>query len=255
LPASPQIDTDDGIAVLTLARAAKRNALDDATMLRVEAFFAAPPDGVRAVVLTADGEHFSAGLDLAELTERSTAEALEHSLMWHRILDRVEAGPLPVVAALKGAVIGGGLELACSAHIRVAEQSAFYALPEGKRGLFLGGGGSVRISRLIGAHRLADMMLTGRVHTAEEGQAIGLSQYLVPAGQSLDTALGLARKIADNAPLTNFAVLTALPRIAEAAPPQGYLIESLIAAVAAGSEEAKVRMREFLTGRAEKVAR
>jgi (methylthio)acryloyl-CoA hydratase len=253
--ASLDIATDDGIAVLTLSRPAKRNALDDATMLAVEAFFAVPPSGVRAAVLAAEGEHFSAGLDLAELTERSTAEALEHSLMWHRIIDRVEGGPLPVVAALKGAVIGGGLELACAAHIRVAETSAFYALPEGKRGLFVGGGGSVRIARLIGAHRMADMMLTGRVHGAEEGHAIGLSQYLVADGTGLDVAIGLARKIAANAPLTNFAVLNALPRIAEAAPAEGYLLESLMAAVAAGSEDAKVRMREFLAGRAEKVGR
>ena len=83
--------------------------------------------------------------------------------MWHRAFERMERGRLPVVAVLKGAVIGGGLELASATHIRVAEPSAFYALPEGQHGLFVGGGGSVRVPRLIGAHRMADMMLTGRV--------------------------------------------------------------------------------------------
>lgn len=249
------VEVHGAVAVLRLCRAAKRNALDDATVLRIEEFFQSPPQGVRAVVLDAEGDHFSAGLDLAELTERSTEESLGHSLMWHRVFDRIENGTLPVVAVLKGAVIGGGLELAAAAHIRVAEPSAFYALPEGQRGLFVGGGGSVRIPRLVGAARMADMMLTGRVYSAEEGLAVGFSQYLVGAGEGFDQALELAERIAGNAPLTNFAVLQALPRIAEAAPEQGYLMESLMAAVASGSEDAKARMRAFLEHRAAKVRR
>lgn len=248
------IDRLGPVAVLTLRRPAKRNALDDATVLAVEEFFRRPDADVRAVVLDAEGDHFSAGLDLGELTERSAEQALEHSLMWHRAFDTVEGGRLPVVAALKGAVIGGGLELAAAAHLRVAEPSAFYALPEGQRGLFVGGGGSVRIPRLIGAHRMADMMLTGRVLDAAEGQAAGLSHYLAEEGGAREKALELAARIAQNAPLTNFAVLRALPRIAEAAPAGGLLLESLMSAVAAGSHEAQERMRAFLDGRAAKVA-
>ncbi|MBW8487515.1 crotonase/enoyl-CoA hydratase family protein [Actinomadura parmotrematis] len=243
------------VAVVRLTRAAKRNALDDGTILRLEEFFAAPPQGVRAIVLDAEGEHFSAGLDLSELTERTTEEALEHSLMWHRVFDRIEGGRVPVVAVLKGAVIGGGLELAAAAHLRVAETSAFYALPEGQRGLFVGGGASVRVPRLVGAHRMADMMLTGRVHDSADGQAIGLSHYLVDDGAGLPKAMELAERIAANAPLTNFAVLQALPRIAEAAPAQGYLMESLMAAVASTSTDAQERMRAFLEHRASKVTR
>ncbi|WP_198653563.1 crotonase/enoyl-CoA hydratase family protein [Actinocorallia populi] len=253
--ATTSVELRDRVAVLRLARPAKRNALDDATILEIERFFLDPPGEIGAVVLDAEGEHFCAGLDLSELTERSTWEAVEHSLLWHRVFDRIEAGPLPVVAVLRGAVIGGGLELAVSAHVRVAEPSAFYALPEGQRGLFVGGGGSVRVPRLIGAHRMADMMLTGRVYDAAEGQAVGLSHYLTGAGEGLARALELAEKIAGNAPLSNFAVLTALPRIAEAAPAQGYLMESLMSAVSAGSEEAKGRLRAFLEGRAGKVGR
>ena len=78
--------------------------------------------------------------------------------MWHRVFDRIQYSRVPVIAALRGAVIGGGLELACAAHIRVAEPSAYFALPEGQRGIFVGGGGSVRIPRLIGVARMADMM-------------------------------------------------------------------------------------------------
>ena len=175
LPPSLQVEHGDGeVAVLRLARAAKRNALNDPTVLGIEAFFAAPPAGVKAVVLDAEGEHFCAGLDLSELTERDAFEGLEHSRMWHRAFERMERGRLPVVAVLKGAVIGGGLELASATHLRVAEPSAFYALPEGQHGLFVGGGGSVRVPRLIGAHRMADMMLTGRVaRRARRGRRSG----------------------------------------------------------------------------------
>ena len=253
LPDSLRVEVDGDVAVLTLARAAKRNALDDATVLGLEAFFTDLPPGVRAVVLTADGDHFSAGLDLAELTSRSTFEGVEHSMMWHRAFDRIASGPVPVVAVLRGAVVGGGLELACAAHLRVAEASAFYALPEGQRGIFVGGGASVRVPRLIGAARMADLMLTGRVYDAAEGQAYGLSQYLVGDGEGLATAQGLARKIATCSPITTFAVLQALPRIAEANPREGFLLESLMAAVAQGSDEAKQRMQAFLDGRSGRV--
>jgi enoyl-CoA hydratase/carnithine racemase len=255
LPPSLQLETQGDVAILRITRPAKRNALNDATILGLEAFFAAPPAGVRAVVLDAEGDHFSAGLDLSELTERDAFAALEHSRMWHRVFDRIEHGTLPVVSVLKGAVVGGGLELACTTHIRVAETSTFYALPEGQHGLFVGGGGSVRIPRLIGAHRMTDMMLTGRVVSAEEGQSLGLSHYLSGPGEGLRKALELAEKIAKNSPVTNFAVLQALPRIAQAAPEEGFLLESLMAAVAGSSEQAQTRMRAFLAGRAGKVQR
>ena len=253
LPPSLQLEVQGEVAVLRLARAVKRNALDDGTVLGIEAFFSAPPAEVKAVVLDADGEHFCAGLDLSELVERDVFEGLEHSRMWHRAFERMEAGRLPVVAVLKGAVIGGGLELASATHIRVAEPSTFYALPEGQHGLFVGGGGSVRVPRLIGAHRMADMMLTGRVLSADEGQALGLSHYLVGPGEGFGRAVQLAKKIAANSPVTNFAVLQALPRIAAANPAEGYLLESLMAAVAGGSPEAKARMSAFLEGRGGKV--
>jgi len=253
LPSSLRAEVRDDVAVLWLARPEKRNAINDATVLGIEAFFTNLPDGVNAVVLAAEGEHFCAGLDLAELSERSTVEGVQHSMMWHRAFERVEFGRAPVVSVLQGAVVGGGLELACATHIRVAETSAYYALPEGQRGIFVGGGASVRVPRLIGAARMADMMLTGRLYTAEEGQAAGLSHYLVGPGEGLDRALQLARRIAANAPITNFAVLHALPRIAEANPREGFLLESLMAAVAQGSDEAKQRLRAFLDGRAAKV--
>ena len=253
LPSSLQTERRGEIAILRLARPEKRNALNDPTVEGIGAVFASLAADVKVVVLDAVGDNFSAGLDLSELSERSTVEGVAHSMMWHRVFEQIELGRVPVVAVLKGAVVGGGLELAAAAHIRVAERSAYYALPEGQRGIFVGGGASVRVPRLIGVARMADMMLTGRVYGAEEGQALGLSHYLVEAGQGLTRALELAGKIALNAPITNFAVIHALPRIAEANPREGFMLEALMAAVAQGSDEAKDRLRAFLEKRAKKV--
>jgi enoyl-CoA hydratase/carnithine racemase len=242
-----------GVAVLTLNRPAKRNALNDETVLGIEKFFTQLPGDVRSVVLAAEGDHFSAGLDLSEMGDHDTISGVRHSRMWHRALDQVEFGPVPVVCALHGAVVGGGLELAAAAHVRVAERSTFYALPEGMRGLFVGGGASVRVPRLIGAARMIDLMLTGRRYDAMEGHAVGLSQYVVDNGTGFDRALELAERIAQNAPQSNYAIVQALPRIAEANPREGYLMEAMMAAIAQGTDDAKQRMQAFLDGRGQKV--
>jgi len=162
---------------------------------------------------------------------------------------------VPAVAVLHGAVVGGGLELAASCHVRVAERSAFYALPETSRGIFVGGGGSVRLPPLIGTTRMMEMMLTGHALTAEEGQTIGLTHYLVDNGAGFAKALELAQKIAGNAPFTNYAVMHVLPRIAQADPATGFATEALTAAIAQGDEEAKTRMKAFLEKRGPKVVR
>jgi len=255
LPPSLVVEHRGPITVLTLDRAAKRNALDDATVLGFERFFSSLPESVRVVVLNAAGDHFCAGLDLSALGETTTFEGVMHSRMWHRAFERIESCGVPVISVMRGAVIGGGLELATATHIRVAEQSAFYALPEGKRGLFVGGGASVRVSRLIGAHRVADMMLTGRVLSSDEGHAFGLSNYLVENGQGMARALELAASVAENSPITNYAVVTALPRIAASNPTEGFMMEALMAAISQGSDEAKQRMREFLEGSGPRVGR
>lgn len=243
------------VLVVGLDRQAKRNAINDEAIEALDACFSAIPSDVRAVVLHGHGPNFSAGLDLSEVAERDVTEGVFHSRSWHRCFEKIEFGPVPVVAVLKGAVIGGGLELAAAAHIRVSEPSAFYALPEGQRGIFVGGGGSVRVPKLIGVARMADMMLTGRAYSAEEGAKIGFAQYLVGEGEGFDKAVALAQTMAGNAPLTNFAVIQALPRIADSDPRVGYLMESLVSAVAQGDGEAKARVRAFLDKRAAKTKR
>ncbi len=253
IPDSLQVEQMGSVLVVTLTRPAKRNALNDSTVLGLEHVFDNIPDSVGAAVLHGAGDHFCAGLDLSELTDRDAVEGVLHSRMWHRTLDRVQFGRVPVVAALHGAVVGGGLELAAACHIRVAEPSAFFALPEGQRGIFVGGGASVRVPKLIGIARMTDMMLTGRVYSAEEGATIGLAQYLVNAGEGRAKALALADKIAQNTPMTNFAITHVLPRIAEVGQDQGLMMESLTAAIAQSAPEAKARVQQFLDKKAKKV--
>ena len=248
-----KIEQKGAVLTVGLNRPAKRNALNDGIILAIQDCFSNLPEGTGAVVIHGVGDHFSSGLDLSELTEHDATEGLRHSQMWHRVFDRIQYSRVPVIAALQGAVIGGGLELACAAHIRVAEPSAYFALPEGQRGIFVGGGGSVRLPRLIGVARMIDMMLTGRVYSATEGSAYGFSQYLTDADGALPKALELAERVAANAPLTNFAVLQALPMIAEANPQAGLLMESLMATVAQSDKEAKRRIRAFLDHKTAKV--
>jgi enoyl-CoA hydratase/carnithine racemase len=244
---------EGAVGFVTLARAQKRNALNDTAVLELQRLFSTLDPAVKAVVIDGEGEHFSAGLDLSELKEADAVEGMMHSAMWHRAFQAIEFGRVPVVAALHGAVVGGGLELACACHVRVADETAYYALPEGQRGIFVGGGGSVRLPRLIGVSRMQEMMLTGRTYGAAEAMPLGFSHYVVAKGQALAKATELAQRIAQNAPVTNFAVMHALPRIAEADPAAGYLTESLMAAVAQSAPEAKERLRAFLEKKAGKV--
>ncbi|MBC7709975.1 MAG: crotonase/enoyl-CoA hydratase family protein [Rhizobacter sp.] len=247
------VELRESIAIVTLARSAKRNALSDAMMASLEQAFSELPTSVGAAVLCGSGDHFCAGLDLSELKDRDAVEGLHHSRSWHRILSGLEFGRIPIVAALHGAVVGGGLELATSCHIRVADDSAFFALPEGSRGIFVGGGGSVRVPKLIGVHRMLDMMLTGRVYKAAEAVPLGFAQYHAATGGALDMAIELATRIATNAPMTNYALIHGLPRIAEQTADHGFFSESMLVAIAQSAPEAKARVRDFLEGRAAKV--
>ena len=122
LPSSLHAETRGDIAILRLNRAEKRNALNDETVLGIEAFFNHLPESVKAVVLHGDGDHFSAGLDLSNLRSHDIEAAVRHSSLWHRVFDKIEFGQVPVVAVMHGAVVGGGLELAAATHVRVAER-------------------------------------------------------------------------------------------------------------------------------------
>jgi enoyl-CoA hydratase/carnithine racemase len=242
------------VALIGLNRPAKRNAISDTMIAELREAVLRAGTEARVGILFGHGDHFSAGLDLAEHLERTPVEGIAHSRMWHRVFDEIERGPIPFVAALHGGVIGGGLELAASAHIRVADDGTFFALPEGQRGIFVGGGGSVRIARLISVARMTDMMLTGRSLSATDAERYNLVHYLAKPGEVLTEARRIAEQIAKNAPLSNYAITNALPRIQDLSHDDGLFFESLMAAFTQTTPEAAERLKDFLEKRAARVA-
>lgn len=240
------------VALLTLSRADKRNAINDALLEALDAFFTTVPEGTRVVVLQGDGQHFCAGLDLAERLsrpKRSPFDGVRHSRRWHKVFEKIQFGEIPVISVLKGGVIGGGLELAASTHIRIAETSAFFQLPEGQRGIFVGGGGSVRVPRIIGVGRMVEMMLTGRRYGAAEGLQLGLAHYVVEPGTGLERALALAEQVASNAFLSNYAVINAIARINDMSIDDGLFTESMVNSLTRSSNESDERIQSFFEGR------
>jgi enoyl-CoA hydratase/carnithine racemase len=244
-----KIEIEDGIATLTMNRPGKRNAMFDELLTAIDAFFSNPPEGVKVVILIGTEGHYCSGLDLSEHQQRDAEGTMRHSRGWHAIMDKIQYGGLPVVSAMFGAVIGGGLELATSTHVRIAEPSTIFQLPEGKRGIYVGGGASVRVGRILGADRMVEMMLTGRKYGAEEGLALGLTHYSVGEGEALPMARKLAAQIASNAPLSNYIMIQAISRIEDMAKADGLFTESLCAALTQTSPHALEGLQAFLQKR------
>ena len=241
-----RLDADGDVAVVTLDRAAKRNALNAATIEELIAVFSALPRcGARAVVLRARGDHFSAGLDLVEhhREERTAADFMAVCLRWHEAFNKMEYGGVPIVAALKGATVGGGLELAASAHLRVADPTTYFALPEGQRGLFTGGGATIRVSELVGRARMIDMMLTGRIYRAQEGMAVGLCQYVEQNSEA--KALELAHACTQVPPLSNFAICSAISHTRNMSALDASYMEAFVAGVVNTQEASNERLAAF----------
>ena len=247
-----KIDIDGPVATLTMNRPGKRNAMCEELLNALDAFFSAPPKEVRVVILTGIEGHYCSGLDLSEHVHRSAEENLYHSRHWHGVMEKIQFGGLAVVSAMFGAVIGGGLELAASTHVRIAEASTIFQLPEGRRGIFVGGGATARVGRLIGADRMTEMMLTGRKYNADEGLSLGLAHYSVGDGEALPLAQQLAGKIARNAPLSNYLMIQSIARINDMAQGDGLFTESLAAALSQTTPDAEEGLRAFLEKRAPK---
>ncbi|MEO9573124.1 MAG: crotonase/enoyl-CoA hydratase family protein [Tateyamaria sp.] len=247
-----KIEINGAIAVLTLNRPDKRNAMSDGLLAEIDAFFRSPDEGVRVAVMHGAGGHYCAGLDLSEHVSRDAEGTLHHSRGWHGVMDRVQSSGLPVVSALTGAVIGGGLELATSTHVRVAEPDCIFQLPEGRRGIFVGGGATVRVGRILGADRMTEMMLTGRKYGTDDAVAMGLAHYAVGVGEALPKAMEIAAQIAGNAPLSNYMMIQGIARIQDMGRSDGLFVESLCAALSQTSPDAVEGLAAFLEKRAPK---
>ncbi len=246
---SLNVEVAGRIATLTMNRPDKRNAMGVQLLEELDAFFSKPPDKVKVAILTGTAGHYCSGLDLSEHVSRSAEDNLHHSRHWHGVMDRIEYGKIPVVSAMFGAVIGGGLELATATHVRIAEPSTLYQLPEGRRGIYVGGGATVRVARIVGAGRMREMMLTGRKFGADDGLAMGLNHYVTGEGESLDKAQELAEKIANNAPMSNYMMIHTIGRLQDMSQADGLYAEALSAAVVQTTPDAQEGLNAFLEKR------
>jgi enoyl-CoA hydratase len=193
------------IATVRLNRPEKKNSLNAQMRQEMERLLrqVAENSNIRAVILTGGEEIFCAGADISEMTGTASAESsYKHAREFQILFDQVESLPQPVIAAVSGWALGGGCELALACDFRIASESARFGLPEIKIGAFPGGGGTQRLSRLIGTAKAKEMILIGDPISAQEAQATGLVMKVVAKASLMDEANELAAKLA------------ALPRLA-----------------------------------------
>ncbi len=244
---------EDDVAFLGLNRPDKRNAINDAMVEQMREAIIRAGKEAACGLLYGHGSNFSAGLDLAEMLGKMQSGYLEtrrhNRHHWHEVFDMIDRGPIPFVSALHGPVVGGGLELASATHIRVADTSAIFGLPEGQRGIFVGGGGTVRIQRILGNTVMVDMMLTGRLLNVQEAERLNLVRYVAEPENLLAKAKEIAVRITKNTSLTNWKITNVLSRVNDLAHDDGLFMEYLSSnmARAPGSED---RLRDFVEKRA-----
>ncbi|WP_246663755.1 enoyl-CoA hydratase/isomerase family protein [Tardiphaga sp. vice278] len=209
------------------------------------------PD-IGAVVLTGNGEKaFSAGMDLREFAQTNAGMPVAEMkrFRWAQA-EGIAAFDKPIIAAVNGVAIGGGLELALLCDLVFAAENATFAFAEIKRGLMPGNGGTQRLSRRIGQARALEMILTGRSVSAEEALALGLVEYVVPKAELLGKAVALAAQMAAQAPVAVRSAKAAIVRGAELSLDDGIRLEQDLAAFLYTTEDAQEGPRAFLEKRA-----
>ena len=199
------IAIENKIALVTLNRPTKLNALNKDTLAELHAAFAnlEKDDTVQVIILTGSGEKaFVAGADIAEFANFSAQEGTQLAAEGHqKVFDHIENLKKPVIAAVNGFALGGGLELAMACHFRVASENAKMGLPEVTLGLIPGYGGTQRLPQLVGKGRAMEMILTATMITAAEAKEYGLVNHVVPQAELIEFCQGLAQKIIKNAPV------------------------------------------------------
>jgi enoyl-CoA hydratase len=202
---------EDGILTLTIHRPEALNALNRNVIDALSAALEAAQDNpeVRVIVLTGAGEKaFVAGADIKEFADFDQAQGEDLARRGQRdLFDRVEQSRKPVVAAVNGFALGGGLELAMAAHVRVASTNARMGLPEVSLGVIPGYGGTQRLAQIVGKGKAMEMVLTAGMIDAETALACGLVNQVVDQEILLETAQAMAGKIAKNAPTALAAAL------------------------------------------------
>ena len=245
-----QYDAKGAIAYVTINRPHVLNALNSATWADIRKAFeqARDDDAIRGVILTGAGDKaFIAGADISELAHTSAVDAAQGSRVGQGVLDLVENLSKPVIAAINGFALGGGLETAMACTIRIAANHARFGQPEVHLGLIPGGGGTQRLPRLVGKGRALQLMLTGGMIDAEEAYRIGLINEIVPADQLISRAEAILQEIAANAPL---AVRYAIQAANSESQRDGIVLEASYFGLLAGTEDKKEGTAAFLEKRA-----
>lgn len=246
------LETRDGVAVVTVNRPQKLNAMNYETMEELDRMFShlGADESVRAVIVTGAGEKaFIAGADIQELARETPTTGHATALRGQSIFRRIETLGKPVIAAINGFALGGGLELALSCHLRVAVEGAKLGLPEVTLGAIPGYGGTQRLSRLVGRGRACEMILTGDPVDAAEAFRIGLVNRVVPRESLLETAEAIARRMTRNAPLALRHALLAVDQGLEVDLEKGLLLEATLFGILCGTEDLREGMNAFLEKR------
>ncbi|MEX2300730.1 MAG: enoyl-CoA hydratase-related protein [Bryobacterales bacterium] len=208
-------EVEESVALVTVNRPEKLNPLNIETIDALEACFRdiAADEAVKAVILTGAGDKsFVAGADINQVSGLSAIEGRDWGLRGQQVFSQIENLPKPVIAAINGYALGGGLELAMACHIRIASENAKLGQPEVKLGIVPGYGGTQRLPRLVGKGRALEMILTGDPIPADEACRIGLVNRVVPGDQLLSTARELAARIIRNGPVAVALCLQAVQR-------------------------------------------
>ena len=247
-----KLERKGAVAILTISRPEKHNALNRETLAEIEASVLelARDEAVRALIITGAGEKaFVSGADINELAVLDPRGAEDISRFGQRVLDVLEQSPKPVIAAINGYAFGGGCELALACHLRLASENAVLGLPEVSLGIIPGYGGTQRLPRLVGPARALELMTTARRVKADEAERIGLVNRVVPQDQLLAEAEKLAQAILKNGPLAVAAVLEAVNRGMQLSLADGLRLESGLFGILAASEDMHEGLKAFLEKR------
>lgn len=249
---SLEIRHDDAVATLTISRPDKMNALNGETVAELDQALRSLVDdsSVRGIVLTGEGEKaFVAGADIAELARMEPLSGVTTSRRGQDAFRFLERSPKPVIAAVNGYALGGGLELALACHLRIASDNARFGLPEVKLGIIPGYGGTVRLPRLVGRGRALELILTGEMIDAAEAHRIGLVNRVVPQAELADAAHALLRQILGNGPLALAFALQSVDHGFHTSTDDALTLESNLFGLLAATQDMREGMQAFLEKR------
>lgn len=247
-----KLDFEGPVALLTIHRPEKRNALNALAMRELGDAVAriTAEEEVRGAVVTGAGDRaFVAGADIAELADLDPLGAVELSRTGQAVFRAIEQSSKPFVAAVNGVALGGGCELALACHLRLAAPEARFGLPEVGLGTFPGFGGTARLPRLIGAGRALEMILTGKPIDAQEAFRMGLVNRVVPAEELLTQARDVVRDIAANAPLAVALAIECVNRGIDLPLEAALETESTLFGILAGTDDMREGTAAFLEKR------